>query len=237
MLQALGVRLLDADGADAPARRRRRWRGSTGWTSPGLDPRLAGRRAGRRLRRRQPADRPERCGRGVRAAEGRLARATWPCSTPRSTRYAAVLGAGPRGRPSPTCRAPAERAGRRPARRRARRAAWCRGPALVCDLVGLDAALAGAAPGRSPGRARSTSRRCTARRRRRCAAGARRPACPCLALAGVVRLPADAARRRPGSSRRTRPDRGRARRRPLPGRPGAAARRAGRPGVVAPAGR
>ena len=71
MLQALGARLLDAAGERAAARRRRRWPTSTAVDLSGLHP-AAGRRADRRgLRRRQPAARPARRRRGVRAAEGR----------------------------------------------------------------------------------------------------------------------------------------------------------------------
>ncbi len=96
MLQALGVRLLDADGRRRPARRRRA--GAAGPDRRRRPGPAAGRgRARRRLRRRQPADRPGRRGARLRAAEGRLAR-----GGRRARRGARPLrrrpGAGPRGR-------------------------------------------------------------------------------------------------------------------------------------------
>ena len=67
---ALGARLLDADGAAGAGRRRRRWP-----TSPARPvrpaPAAGRRRRHRRLRRRQPADRADGRGRGLRPAEGR----------------------------------------------------------------------------------------------------------------------------------------------------------------------
>ena len=69
MLQALGARVLDADGPRRrPGRPRRRCGGAA---RPGRTASRPGRRHGRgRLRRRQPADRTARRGRGLRPAEG-----------------------------------------------------------------------------------------------------------------------------------------------------------------------
>ena len=113
MLQALGARLLDAAGRRAAARRRARWPTSTGVDLSGLHPALAEHPDRRGQRRRQPAARPARRRRGVRAAEGRDPGRRRRCSTPRWRAGPTSVDARPRGRADVRRprRAPGPRAG------------------------------------------------------------------------------------------------------------------------------
>ena len=87
MLRALGARVLDASGADVPLGGAR-----AGIDRVGLRPSRAARRGRARPDRcDQPAARPPRRGRGVRAAEGRDARGRGRARQPPSRHLAALL--------------------------------------------------------------------------------------------------------------------------------------------------
>ena len=220
MLQALGVRLLDAAGAElgpggAELGRLDRV------DAAGLDPRLAG----VELLVASDVDNPLVGPRGAAAVFGPQKGATpadvalldaalrrWADVLARDlgVQVAELRGAGGAGAPRPA-RSPSARG-------------WSPAPPLVCDLVGLDDALAGAAlcvtgEGALDGQTLSGKAPAEVARRAR-AAGV-----PCVGLAGLVSLTAGelAAAGLAGAHA---PHRGRARPRPLPRRGG---RRPGRP--------
>ena len=164
-----------APGSSTPTARRCRRvaaasRGSDRVDLSGLHPALAQAEVRARQRRRQPAARPARRGRGLRAAEGRDARRRRAARR----RAAALVRAGRRARGASSRHVRASGGGRARRRRRRRgrlrraRRPRRRRPAGHRAAARADRLPRSAAPARtwsSPARARWTSRPCTARRR------------------------------------------------------------------------
>ena len=129
--------------------------GSPGSTCPGCARRFARRRSCVAVRRRQPAARPARRGRGLRAAEGRRPRTTSRCSRrvgPTGPTVAVATGGHrPLGHPAAPPREPAPPAGSG-SRAIAVLGATARpGIDLVLELIGFHDRLAGRRPGRHGG--------------------------------------------------------------------------------------